>query len=168
MNLGACGPASGVTVLNALQFRPPVDINYNPYRFWTQQGFIYHECAKKQVGANVFGETLANFSQILSCIGLQTKYAYAKEAPTKVAAQIKDHLKQGRYVIANFNRKLVHEEGGGHFSPIGAFINGYFLLLDVARYKYMPTFIPEDALVQAMASFDPQSARGRGYVAVWA
>jgi len=174
MNLGACAPASAVTVLNALNFKSPLDPTYtsyggSAYPFWTQQAFIYNECAKKYVGAHVFGETLANFSAILSCIGLKTKTVHASEVAAETAiAQIRDHLKQNHYVVTNFDRKLVHEEGGGHFSPIGASVEGMFLILDVARYKYQPTWVPEESLVAAMKTRDvTQSGKSRGFVAIW-
>jgi hypothetical protein len=137
MNLGACAPASAVTVLNALGFDSPVDPVYNPFAFWTQASFIFGSCAKRFVGANVFGESLANFSAILSCMGLKTKTVFAQNEPSLVAAHIKQHLALGHHVIANFDRRLVHEEGSGHFSPVGCAEDGHMLILDVARYKYV-------------------------------
>jgi len=68
MNLGACAPASAVTVLNAMRFMPPTDPTYQPYAMWTQPSFVYHDCAKAVVGAHVFGETLSDFSSILKCV----------------------------------------------------------------------------------------------------
>jgi len=68
MNEAACAPASAVTVLNAMRFKQPVDPTYQPYAMWTQESFIYHDCAKSVVGALVFGETLGDFSSILKCV----------------------------------------------------------------------------------------------------
>lgn len=85
-----------------------------------------------------------------------------------VADELSKELSLGHFVIANFNRSLVHESSFGHFSPVGTKVNGMFLVLDVARYKFAPTFVPQADLVAAMASFDAQALRSRGFVSVWA
>jgi len=85
-----------------------------------------------------------------------------------VADALSKELGLGHFVIANFNRSLVHQGNGGHFSPVGAKVNDMFLVLDVARYKYKPTFVPQADLVEAMASFDAQALHSRGFVSVWA
>ena len=59
-------------------------------------------------------------------------------------------------VLVNFERSLVHEEGGGHWSPLAGYSPDLdaFLILDVAKYKYPPAWVPARMLYQAMATTD--------------
>jgi len=43
----------------------------------------------------------------------------------------------GAFMLVNFYRKSLHEEGGGHFSPVAAWDSksDLVLIMDVARYK---------------------------------
>jgi len=173
-NLGACGPASAVSVLNALEFRAPRDPRYAAtmprnlsYPFWTQDAFVFSPCATRVLGPYVFGETLDGFSAVLSCIGLSTDVVHAAGVPTADAVRrIEGAINAGAAVVANFDRRVAHEVGGGHFSPLGGSVAGYFFVLDVARYRYQPVFVPHDAFVAAMATPDDDQADGksRGFV----
>ncbi len=170
----ACAPASAVTILNALQYKPPIDPAYtpmgggSPFPHWTQSSYIFEPCVKQVVGPHVYGETLESFSKIMRCLGLNVDIQYvALENNNVIQEKIKSHLIKGHFVVANFDRQMLHEEGGGHFSPIAGFIDNYFLIMDVARYKYPPIFGIMDDVVKSMSVIDIQSGKSRGYVAVW-
>ena len=49
-----------------------------------------------------------------------------------------------RFVLLNFNRRFTGEVGGGHWSPLAAYheASDSVLLMDVARYKYPPVWVP--------------------------
>ena len=59
-------------------------------------------------------------------------------------------------IIVNFDRAALDQEGYGHFSPLASFSvsQNAFLLLDVAKYKYPPVWVPANRLVAAMATVD--------------
>lgn len=171
VNLGACAPASAVTVLNALDYKRPQDPVYSgyltdAYPFWTQTAFVFESCVKKTLGSKVYGETLEAFGKVMKCLGLNVEVRHS-DGSENFAASMRDHIETKHFVIANFDRSLVHQKPGGHFSPIGGYVEGYFLILDVARYKYAPVFVPCADLVAAMGKRDEQSGMARGYVAIW-
>src|SRR5690606_8976967 len=58
--------------------------------------------------------------------------------------------------------------GGGHFSPVGGFhaASDHALILDVARFKYPPHWVPVPALYAAMEASDEATARPRGWIAL--
>ena len=67
-------------------------------------------------------------------------------------------------VIVNYSRIPLEQEGDGHISPVAAFdaASDTVLILDVARYKYPPVWVPVATLLPAMQRVDPDSGRARG------
>jgi len=57
----------------------------------------------------------------------------------------------------------------GHFSPIGGYHAGrdMALILDVARFKYPPHWVPLTLLWEAMDTIDKASGLRRGYALVY-
>ncbi|MDB4985170.1 MAG: Glutathione gamma-glutamylcysteinyltransferase [Myxococcaceae bacterium] len=55
-------------------------------------------------------------------------------------------------VVASYDRAALGQTGGGHFSPIGGYHaqRDLALILDVARFKYPPHWVPAERLWQAM------------------
>jgi len=171
MNLGACAPASAVTVLNAMDYRKPYDPTYtsymgDAYAFWTQTAFAYDPCVKKYLNSHVFGETLEGFGAVLKCLGLNVEIRHG-DGSQKLADSLKSHLDANHFVIVNFERAALHQKAGGHFSPVAGYVDDRVLLLDVARYKYTPSFVPIADMIQGMSRVDLQSGMARGFVAVW-
>lgn len=60
------------------------------------------------------------------------------------------------------------QTGTGHFSPIGGYHAGrdMALILDVARFKYPPHWVPLTLLWEAMDRVDDATGHRRGYVFV--
>jgi hypothetical protein len=71
-------------------------------------------------------------------------------------------------VIVNYQRSEVGQESMGHISPLAAYNaqSDRFLLLDVARYKYPPTWVAAGALWKGMDSSDISSGKTRGFLLV--
>ena len=73
---------------------------------------------------------------------------------------IKDSLLNPRArVVINYDRGGIGQgnTGHGHFSPIGAYHERMdaFLVMDVAKYKYPPVWVPAETLVMGgMGSLD--------------
>ena len=69
-------------------------------------------------------------------------------------------------VIASYDRGAVDQTGEGHFSPIGGYhaARDLVLVLDVARFKYPPHWLPAERLWDAMCVIDPSTARSRGWI----
>jgi hypothetical protein len=74
----------------------------------------------------------------------------------------------GRAMIVAYSRQVLGQTGIGHFSPIGGYHeeSDHALILDVARFKYPPHWVPVQLLYEAMNTIDPDSGRTRGYMIV--
>jgi hypothetical protein len=69
-------------------------------------------------------------------------------------------------LIVNYSRRAVGQSGDGHFSPIGALhaATDRVLVLDTARFKYPPHWIPVELLFSAMTKEDPATGQARGWL----
>ena len=59
--------------------------------------------------------------------------------------------------VVSFQRGALAQTGSGHFSPLGGFSrrHGAVLVMDVARFKYPPYWVPLRVLWDAMRPADP-------------
>lgn len=72
----------------------------------------------------------------------------------------------GDYVIVNYFRPVLGQEGGGHISPLGAYdeASDSFLILDVNPNGHSWVWAPAAALIHAMRT--PDTTENRGYLLV--
>ncbi|XP_031742437.1 glutathione gamma-glutamylcysteinyltransferase 3 isoform X2 [Cucumis sativus] len=70
------------------------------------------------------------------------------------------------HVITSYHRGVFKQTGTGHFSPIGGYHAGkdMVLILDVARFKYPPHWVPLTLLWDAMNTIDGATGLTRGYM----
>ena len=73
---------------------------------------------------------------------------------------------EGEFMVLSYSRKALGQTGDGHFSPLGGYHAGrdMVLILDVARFKYPPHWVPLSLLWRAMQLIDAETALPRGYV----
>lgn len=73
-----------------------------------------------------------------------------------------------RFVVVSYDRAALQQTMSGHFSPIGGYHEGedMVLILDVARFKYPPHWVPLRDLVSAMSTVDPATGDPRGYMVI--
>jgi glutathione gamma-glutamylcysteinyltransferase len=69
-------------------------------------------------------------------------------------------------LIASYSRGVLGQTGAGHFSPVGGYHarSDAVLVLDVARFKYPPHWVPLPLLFEAMRDVDPVTGRARGWL----
>jgi hypothetical protein len=171
-----CGIASSVMALNALGIKPPLSPRWYPYSYWDQDNIFSSEVLKvvKPVsGINADGITLEQLQTLLNLSGAKAEKVFASDtnanAFRKAArAAIAD---PNAVLIVNFDRAELGQPGiagGGHISPIAAYNakTDRFLVLDVARYKFPPSWVTADRLYAAMNTPDSSSGKTRGYVIV--
>lgn len=74
------------------------------------------------------------------------------------------------FIIVNFSRKHIQQSGSGHFSPIGGYHpeKDLVLVMDTARFKYPPFWVPTEQLYKSMAEKDENTGRERGYFVIHA
>ncbi len=169
-----CGVASSTMVLNALvpkQERPPVPA-WNPYCLFAQSVFFtpaVEKIAPRKVVLEQ-GMTLQQLGDALATFPVHVGVCHASDKSEKnFREDAKEALKGStRCVIVNFLRTGVGQVGGGHFSPIGAYHekSDSFLVYDVARYKYPPSWVNTKELWNAMNTIDSDSGKTRGYLLV--
>lgn len=167
-----CGVASGVSVLNALPIPAPAVSQWAPYHAFTQDNF-FNSCAKRVIGpdeVNRGGITLDQLRGLLQCHPTRARAVHASDSSEDafrrdVSAALAE---PGSLVVANFSRGELGQESGGHFSPIGAYhrASDRFLILDVARYKFPPLWVPAGKLWAALHTDDRVSGKSRGWLIV--
>lgn len=171
-NLGFCTIASSIMVLNALGVTAPSDPDYGSYRMFTQHNFFTPAVeallpvalVKKQ------GATLQQISQALATYPIKVTTVHANESSVdgfrRLAINTIEH-NEG-YIIVNFLRTSLGQEGGGHMSPLAAYDKktDRFLMLDVARYRYGSVWVKTEDLWNAMNTFDKDANAYRGFIIV--
>ena len=70
------------------------------------------------------------------------------------------------YVLVNYARKALGQEGGGHISPLGAYDQrtDSFLIMDVNPNRAPWVWVRSDDLIAAVRTFD--TVENRGYLLV--
>lgn len=171
-----CGVASSVMALNALKVPPPPAPQWYPSQYWNQDTIFTLkalEAVKSVQLIEAEGLTLAELGKLLVASGAKAEPVFAGDTDVgkfreaaKAAIADPDAI-----LVVNVARATLGQggvEGGGHISPIAAYDaeSDRFLFLDVARYKYEPSWITAETLYAAMNTIDTTSHKTRGYVVV--
>ncbi len=160
-----CGIGTLVTVLNALEIDPG-RIWKGPWRFFGEDLLT---CCKSLDLAAVEGMSLSEVACLAQCNGarVQTVYAEPEGLDAFRTALLKSlRAPAGPFMVANYDRATLGQTGTGHFSPLAAWhqASDQVLILDVARFKYPPHWVPVSRLWAALQGLDAASARPRGYL----
>lgn len=171
-NLAFCGPASMAAVLNSMGIpRPPADA-LGPYPFFTQDNIFTPATEQIKSRARVAsrGMVLAEFTEFINHLGVKARRIHADQMDlAQLRAQVQATLANPEArLIVNYSRKPLGQIGTGHISPLSAYdaASDSVLLLDVAKFKYPPVWIPLADLWEAMRTIDPDSGQSRGVVVV--
>jgi len=160
-----CGLGSLVCALNALQI--------DPRRRWKGAWRWFSEelldCCKSLDEIRQLGLTLDEVACLATC---STASVSVHRPPLADISTFREHLRmatqtaEGPVLIVNYSRRAVGQSGDGHFSPIGALhaATDRVLVLDTARFKYPPHWIPVELLYSAMTKVDPATGQARGWV----
>lgn len=163
-----CGPSTIVMVLNSLQVDPQ-RVWKGPWRWYSEE--MLRHCAPLDLSQGV---TMEQFAHLAESNRTDAEVFYAgqggtnlKEFRLRIQAVLRDAEALSR-VVVSFDRGTLGQTGSGHYSPIAAFHEqrDAVLVMDVARFKYPPYWVPLPLLWQAMQEFDPITGRSRGYFVV--
>lgn len=155
-----CGVASSVAVLTAMGAEV------------TQAGFFTAEAqsVRPRWRVVVAGMALDELGGLLDAHGasVSVRHADAFDAETFREVVARNLSRPGDYLIVNYDREILGQEGAGHISPLAAYDGetDMVLVMDTAAYRYPQTWVPLDRLYDAMATKDSGSDRMRGYVEV--
>lgn len=167
-----CGVASVVMVLNALGVPAPVPPEYQPYRFFTQDNVLGDLTDDVTTPAKVaeYGMSPGHVAGVLRAYGVEaTVHLAAQSSVDEFRARASEFLgRDAHYVVVNYSRSVLEQEGRGHISPLAAYDadTDRFLILDVSRYKYPPVWVETARLFEAMVRPIGGRTSGRGYVLI--
>jgi glutathione gamma-glutamylcysteinyltransferase len=159
-----CGLASLVMTLNALAIDPG-RLWRGPWR-WFSEDLL--DCCSPLEDVRKVGVSMAEVACLARCNGANatlTRATLDNETDLRTAiASSSTHA--GEFVIASYCRSGLAQTGTGHFSPVGGYhaARDLVLLLDVARFKYPPHWVPLAALHAAMLDHDPIANAPRGWI----
>lgn len=160
-----CGLGSLVTVLNALEVDPGRTWK-GPWRWFGEEQLT---CCKSLDRTAAEGLSLPELGCLARCNGATAEVVHAEpggEAAFREALRRSVERPAGPFLVAGYDRAALGQTGAGHYSPLGAWheASDRVLVLDVARFKYPPHWVPADALWAAMLGLDPSSGQPRGWL----
>ncbi|EGG14857.1 Phytochelatins synthase [Cavenderia fasciculata] len=159
-----CGLATLAMVLNALKIDPK-RLWKGPWR-WFAEDML--DCCTPIESVKKRGITFTEFTCLSRCNGAKIKSFRGDETDLEHFRQsIIDScsMKSPQHLVISYNRKVLGQTGSGHYSPIGGYHQDrdLALVLDVARFKYSPHWVPVQVLWESMLSLDPETKKPRGY-----
>lgn len=161
-----CGLGSLVCALNALGIDPARPWK-GPWRWFSEELL---DCCKPLEQIRHLGLSLDEVACLARCSG--TDVALHRPGPgagvERFRAQVlESSTRDGApLLIANYSRRALRQTGDGHFSPIGGYHAGTdrVLVLDTARFKYPPHWVPLKLLFTAMQARDSATGLPRGWL----
>ncbi len=165
-----CSLGSLVVALNALEIEPG-RLWKGPWRWFSEELL---DCCVPLEEVKKRGLTLDELACLARCNGAEVvaRRATPDEADPAAFEAWSEALRAGargeHVVIVGYDRARMDQTGSGHYSPIGGYHAGrdLVLVMDVARFKYPPHWVPARRLWSAMQSVDPSTNRPRGYLVV--
>ena len=159
-----CGLTSLTMVLNALAI--------DPRRIWKGGWRWFHEamldCCRPLDQVKKEGITLPQAACLARCNGAKVEMMRYGDFTEEEFRNLVIRVCQSgeEHIIASYSRKTLQQTGDGHFSPVGGYnrANDLVLVLDVARFKYPPHWVPLPLLHEAMSHLDPSTGLPRGYL----
>jgi glutathione gamma-glutamylcysteinyltransferase len=160
-----CGLGSLVTVLNALEIDPGRTWQ-GPWRWFGEELL---DCCVSLEQSAAAGLTLDEVAVIAGCNGAAVQRHRAEEGGLpafRAALEESCRAPAGPFLVAAYDRAALGQTGQGHYSPLAAWhaASDRALILDVARFKYPPHWVPLPRLWSAMRALDPTTARPRGWL----
>jgi hypothetical protein len=174
INQAYCAVASSMAALNSLRGKItlPQDPVYAPFPWATQLTLIQTECVRDnlydidKMEHRFWGLGLEMATTLLNCQLQDEGYkatSYPVDPANATAHEIRSifihALKdEDSRLLINYDRGGITQGpmGHGHFSPIGAYNyeKDSFLIMDVAKYKHPPVWVPTSKLMGGIGSLD--------------
>uniref|UniRef100_A0A5B7AP31 glutathione gamma-glutamylcysteinyltransferase n=1 Tax=Davidia involucrata TaxID=16924 RepID=A0A5B7AP31_DAVIN len=161
-----CGLASLAMVLNALAVDPGRKWK-GPWR-WFDESML--DCCEPLEKVKAEGISFGKVVCLAHCAGVKVEAFRTNQSTIDdfrkyvVACSTSDDC----HVISSYHRGTLKQTGDGHFSPIGGYHAGkdMVLILDVARFKYPPHWVPLTLLWEAMDTIDGATGLRRGFMLI--
>ena len=169
-----CGLGSLVCALNALGVDPSRQWK-GPWRWFSEELL---DCCKPLDEIRRSGVSLDEVACLARCAGasvaLHRPGAASPSGDGAGVQQFRAHVIESAtrddapVLIVNYSRRTLKQTGDGHFSPLGGYhaASDRVLVLDTARFKYPPHWVPVDVLFAAMQAEDAATGQPRGWLRV--
>ncbi|XP_054802393.1 glutathione gamma-glutamylcysteinyltransferase 3-like [Prosopis cineraria] len=161
-----CGLATLAVVLNALAIDPGRKWK-GPWR-WFDDSML--DCCEPLVKIKEEGITFGKVACLAQCNGAKVEAFRANETTIDDFRKnvISCSTSEDCHVIVSYHRGVFKQTGTGHFSPLGGYHveRDMVLILDVARFKYPPHWVPLTLLWEAMNTVDKATGQHRGYMVI--
>ncbi|XP_021888573.1 glutathione gamma-glutamylcysteinyltransferase 1-like [Carica papaya] len=161
-----CGLASLSMVLNALAIDPGRKWK-GPWR-WFDESML--DCCEPLEKVKEKGISFGKLVCLAHCAGAKVE---AFRTNHSTIDNFRSHvlrcsISDDCHVISSYHRGTFKQTGTGHFSPIGGYHakRDMALILDVARFKYPPHWVPLTLLWEAMDSVDGTTEQRRGFMLI--
>jgi Phytochelatin synthase len=155
----SCGPATLAMVLNSLNIDPG-RIWKSPWRWFTEE--MLQSCVPFKGDT-----TMQHFSLMAECNGASSQTFYASLAHEEFFRSLvkKVTSSNDQRLVVCFDRSSLGQTGVGHYSPVAAYDEDtdMVLILDVARFKYPPYWVPVKQLFESMIPMDTSTGKSRGF-----
>lgn len=159
-----CGLATLAMVLNALGIDPGRKWK-GPWR-WFDDSML--DCCEPLEKVKVNGISFGKVACLAHCNGAKVDELRTNETTMENFRNyvISCTSSEDCHMIVSYNRKYLKQTGTGHFSPIGGYHaeRDMVLILDVARFKYPPHWVPLTLLWEAMDTVDEATGYHRGFM----
>ncbi|EXB53498.1 Glutathione gamma-glutamylcysteinyltransferase 1 [Morus notabilis] len=161
-----CGLASLSMVLNALAIDPGRKWK-GPWR-WFDESML--DCCEPLEKVKARGISFGKLVCLAQCAGAKVEAFRTNHSTVDDFRKyvMRCSTSDDCHLISSYNRAALRQTGTGHFSPIGGYHAGkdMALILDVARFKYPPHWVPLKLLWEAMDHFDGTTGQRRGFMLI--
>ncbi|KAG8640226.1 glutathione gamma-glutamylcysteinyltransferase 1 [Manihot esculenta] len=161
-----CGLASLSMVLNALAIDPGRKWK-GPWR-WFDESML--DCCEPLEKVKATGISFGKLVCLGLCAGAKVEAYRTNQSDIDDFRKhvIQCSISDDCHIISSYHRGIFKQTGTGHFSPIGGYHAGtdMALILDVARFKYPPHWVPLKLLWEAMDSIDETTGQHRGFMLI--
>ncbi|KAK2984608.1 hypothetical protein RJ640_029114, partial [Escallonia rubra] len=161
-----CGLASLAMVLNALAIDPGRKWK-GPWR-WFDDSML--DCCEPLEKIQVEGISFGKLACLAHCNGAEVRAFRTNESTLEDFRRFVAlcTASEDFHLITSYHRAHFNQTGTGHFSPIGGYHAGrdMVLILDVARFKYPPHWVPLKLLWEAMDTIDEATGHHRGFMMI--
>ena len=158
-----CGLGTLVTALNALEVDPG-QIWKGSWR-WYAESLL--DCCVDLDDIKQNGIGWDEFCCLARCQGLKVDAhrAEVSSVDTFRSAVRRTCASDTAILCMAYSRGAFGQAGDGHYSPIGAFDaeSDHVLIMDVARFKHPPHWVPLEKMFESMLRHDKASGRSRGF-----
>ncbi|OWF43910.1 glutathione gamma-glutamylcysteinyltransferase 2-like [Mizuhopecten yessoensis] len=159
-----CGLTTLVMILNALEVDPG-KVWKGPWR-WYHEDML--ECCVSLDVMKENGITFDQFVCLAACNSLEGESTRMDDSAS--LETFRNHVTRlsrndDRFIALSYSRKILGQTGDGHFSPVGGYHpdRDMVLVMDTARFKYPPHWVPLTTIWEAMKPLDKSTGKPRGY-----